>query len=168
MNANSISGHYGPISLPTDIQSGLDDFFTTVKDRLLCERPIEVEFPDATSRHWPAKKIEEMNAGTFGDLDGNGNLYAILAARANSTWMPKYVGTIACTELGKRIKEHLVDSNGPSSKLCEVKNEVSNGGRIAISYVGIKPENLREYMEKRIIRAERDLVAGRLSWNKRI
>ena len=65
------------------------------------------------------------------------------------------------------MKEHLVDNKGTKSKLCEVRREVSNGGKIAISHVRIEPENLREYIEKRIISEERGREPGRLSWNRR-
>ena len=108
-----------------------------------------------------------MNAGTFGSLDSNGNLYAIFAGSGNGAWTPRYVGTISLGELRKRIKEHLVDNKGTKSKLCEVKREVSNDSRIAISYVTIEPGNLREYIEKRIISEERGRLPGRLSWNKK-
>lgn len=169
MSANSRRGNDRRISLPGDVQTGLDEFVSTAKNRLLSGPPIEVEFPaGSTSQHWPAGDIEKMNAGTFGSLDSNGNLYAIFAGSGNGTWTPKYVGTISRGELPKRIKEHLVDHKGTCSKLADVKREVSNGSRIAISYVTIEPGNLREYMEKRIISEERGRLPGRLSWNKRL
>ena len=169
MSATSRRGHDRHISLPDDIQAGLDEFFTTAKARLLCGRRITIEFPEGCSlQHWPAEEIERMNSETFGSLDSNGNLYAIFAGSGNGTWTPRYVGTISRGELPKRIKEHLVDNKGTHSKLAEVKCEVCHGSRIAISYVTIEPGNLREYIEKRIISEESKPQESRLSWNKRL
>lgn len=169
MNANSTDGNDRCISLPGDIQSGLDTVFTTVKNRLLSDPPIEVVFPaSATSEDWPVKKIKKRNTRTFDSLDNNANLYAIFTGSENGEWTPKYVGTIACGKLLDRLKQHLVKTKGPSSKLDEVKREVSNGRKIAISHVKIEPENLREYMEKRNITEERRRPSGRLCWNERI
>ena len=169
MNADSTGSNDRCISLPGDIQSGLDTVFTTVKNRLLSDPPIEIVFPaDVTSRTWAAEEIERRNIRTFDSLSNNANLYAIFAGSGNGNWTPKYVGTIACGQLLKRLKEHLVVTTGPKSKLREVKCEVSKGRKIAISYACIDPENLREYIEKRIISEERGRPPGRLCWNKRI
>ena len=167
MSANSRNGHDRHIALPDDLKSGLDEFFTTVKNRLLCGPPTEIKYPGAKSQCWPAAEIESANTRTFDSLDNDGNLYAIFAEDGNGIWIPKYVGTITCKELKKRMKEHLVDNKRTKSKLCKVKREVSNGTKIAISYVRIEPENLRVYMEKRIISEERGRESDRLSWNQR-
>ena len=168
MNANARSGHDRSVSLPNDIQFGLDEFFTTAKNRLLCGSTIEIEFPPGvTSQCWPTEEIEKLNSDVFDDLVNTGNLYAIFAGGGNGAWTPKYVGTSARKVLSKRMKEHLVVSTGPASKIGEVKCEVSNGRKIAISYVRIEPEDLREYLEKRIISEEKGRVPGQLSWNIR-
>ena len=169
MNANSKSANDRCISLPGDIQSGLDTVFTTVKNRLLCDPPIEILFPaGVTSQTWPAEEIESKNTPTFDSLDENANLYAIFSGSGNANWTPKYVGTRACGHLLERLKQHLVVSTGQKSKLREIKSEVFKGRKIAISYVRIEPDNLREYMEKRIISEERGRLPGRLGWNERI
>ena len=169
MNSNSTGGNDRCISLPGDIQSGLDTFFTAVRNRLLCSPPIEIVFPaGVTSRNWPVDEIGGSNTRTFDSLDNDANLYAIFAGSGNGNWTPKYVGTIARGELLKRLKQHLVVTTGPKSKLREVKREVANGRKIAISHARLEPENLREYVEKRIISEERGRPPGRLSWNKRI
>ena len=170
MSTNSTGGNDGCISLPGDIQSGLDTFFTAVRNRLLGGPPIEIVFPPGvTSRNWPAEEIGRSNTQTFDSLDNDANLYAIFAGSGNGNWTPKYVGTIARGELLKRLKQHLVVvPKKTKSKLGEVKREVANGRQIAISHASLEPENLREYVEKRIISEERGRPPGRLSWNKRI
>ena len=50
MNASLGSGSDGRITLPDDIQSGLDTFIVTIKSRLLTAPPIEIEIP-AGARH---------------------------------------------------------------------------------------------------------------------
>ncbi len=170
MNANSKSGYDRWITLPTDVQSGMDKFIATVKNCLLRGPCIEIVFPaGATSQDWPAGQIGKINSLTFDDADDNGNLYAIFAGGVSGIWTPKYVGTSAREALKNRFKNHLIKkSETTGSVLPKVQREVSNGRKIAIAYVMVEPQNLRRYAEYRVISEEMGQTPDRLCWNKRL
>ena len=169
LSANSRNPHDRHISLPSDIQAGLDEFLTTVKNSLLSGPPVEIEFPaSSTLRHWPVEEIErERTPGSSTGSKTAGTCARFSLEPERALGHPSMRGRSLAGNWANGSREHLVDNKGTSSKLTEVKREVSNGSRIAISYVMIKPGNLRGHVEKRIISEERGRSPGRLSWNRR-
>ncbi|MGJ7575594.1 hypothetical protein ACSFBX_34090 [Variovorax sp. RB2P76] len=88
------------------------------------------------------------------------SVYALfLQAKDLTEWVPKYVGKSARTYLRSRISNHLIGKHERTgSKLDEVRQAVLAGRKIGISYILVEPEELRGYVEEKLI----PLVEG---WN---
>ena len=144
---------------------GLEQFADRCAEALFASDPIEIVYPEGSSHeNWPVDKICKLNKSVLKGLRGNGNLYAIHARRSEeeATWNPVYVGERESEALRERITQHLIKkSDGTGSKLAKVKKAVSEGHKIAISYIKIEPEALRLYVEETIISNNGNL----LRWN---
>jgi hypothetical protein len=72
------------------------------------------------------------------------------------------VGERKSNGLRQRLTEHLIKKNAKTgSKLPEIQQSVSDGKRIAVSFIKVAPEALRLYVEETIIAKHKDA----LPWN---
>jgi hypothetical protein len=79
----------------------------------------------------------------------------------NDKWELVYVGERKSEGKRDRITQHLIDKDERTgSKLNEVKNTVRSGGHIGVSFLLVKPESLRLYVEEYIIGNTKKLI-----WN---
>lgn len=130
---------------------------------LLLNPPMEiVKFPpDCSGTNWSQVTIKELNKAFLGKLRNNGNVYALFLHDDDlAKWVPMYVGKSARTYLRTRISNHLIGKHEKTgSKLDEVRQAVFAGRKIGISYILVEPEELRGYVEEKLIA----LVEG---WNR--
>lgn len=97
-----------------------------------------------------------------------GNVYAIWTRDAQEgIWRPRYVGQRASDGFKNRIKDHLVETKGPESKIEKIKDAVAGQLQIALSFIMVKPEAVRLCVEEIIIALERNESEQRLDWNER-
>lgn len=144
----------------------LEEFAYDCKKALLIDREnfCQVRYPEGCSLQcWPAVQIRKLNPKFFRSLNGKGNVYAILTQESQSDeWNPKYVGERKSDKLRQRMNQHLVNkSDGTGSKLDRVKEAVSRGQKIAVTFIMVCPERLRHFVEETIIAAENE----QLTWN---
>ncbi|MDQ0608008.1 hypothetical protein QFZ83_002179 [Variovorax sp. W1I1] len=151
-----------PKSLEFNQAASLETFAKKCAKTLLSNPPMEiVKFPlDCSATNWCQITIKELNEGFLGKLRNNGNVYALfLEAEDLTKWEPRYVGKSARSNLRTRISNHLIGKHEKTgSKLDEVRQAVLAGRKIGISYILVEPEELRGYVEEKLI----PLVEG---WN---
>ena len=128
----------------------LKKYILDCKEEISREK-IPFNYPPMDGQSWPEKEIADKFDSEFKHMNGCGNVYAIFECRDNN-YEIKYIGTSKKTKLDKRIKQHLVKKPGrTSSKLECVKSSVHSGVCIAISYILVKPDNLRLFVERELI-----------------
>jgi hypothetical protein len=144
---------------------GLEQFANKCCEALLVPNPIEFEYPPGCSlTAWSVKEIRSLNKSVLDRLNGNGNVYAIYTSSfgEQAQWVPVYVGQRKSRSLRERLVQHLITKSEQTGSMLEaVKTSVSDGHRIAISYIKVEPESLRLYVEETII-SQRKAV---LPWN---
>lgn len=150
-------------SLTLEQSCALEKFAQECAKTLLSNPPMEIfKLPsDCSESNWCQTTIKALNETFLGKLRNNGNVYALfLQAEDLKGWVPKYVGQSARTYLRSRITNHLIGKHERTgSKLDEVRQAVLAGRRIGISYILVEPEELRGYVEEKLI----PLVPG---WNR--
>jgi len=143
----------------------LDAFAVECAKELLVPNPKEFKYPDGCSdTNWPIDEIRSLNDSLLSGLRNNGNVYALYTKKSgeDGVWSPVYIGQRKSAYLRERISQHLITkSEQTGSMLGAVKNAVANGHMIAVSYIMVKPESLRLYVEEVIISKK----IGSLSWN---
>ena len=120
--------------------------------------------PSANLANWPVADIQSKNEALLSTLRNAGNVYAIFVADApkNSPWIVHYIGERKSNGLRQRLTEHLIKKNANTgSKLPEIQQSVSDGKRIAASFIKVAPEALRLYVEETIIAKHKNV----LPWN---
>ena len=76
---------------------------------------------------------------------------------------PNTFGQSKSDGLRNRCYQHLVKKHRKTgSKLNDVRKSVSEGRKVAVAYVMVRPESLRHFVEDTIIAAE----SAQLTWNK--
>jgi hypothetical protein len=124
-----------------------------------------ISYPaSANSANWPADEIQSKNEEFLSTLRNAGNVYALFVADRpeSSPWILRYVGERKSNGLRQRLTEHLIKKNAKTgSKLPEIQQSVSDGKRIAVSFIKVAPEALRLYVEETIIAKHKDA----LPWN---
>ncbi len=97
-----------------------------------------------------------------------GNVYLLWGKPQNETkWLPLYVGQRKQKEIKTRLRQHLFKVHSRTeSKLKRVEEYVKNGGRIGISVILIKPDELRTSIEQRLIKNNINKQPGWLFWNR--
>ena len=142
----------------------LCDLVYRAKEELLSEPRYCVAYPDGSGpANWNVPETDAINGDRLKCLSGQGNVYAIFVGECEQ-WTAKYVGQRKSGKLRERMRQHLVKkSEGTGSQLPKVQRAVADGKKIGISYVLIKPESLRHYVEEVIIATRAN---GELSWNK--
>lgn len=126
----------------------------------------EFLFPTrCTGENWRADEIKELNKALLGTLKNAANVYAIFlnAPAEGPEWVAMYVGQRKASGLRERITQHLISkSHQTGSVLDRVKLAVSTGSKISLSFVNVRPDALRLYVEEVIIANHKQ----ELQWNK--
>ena len=133
-------------------------------------QPEEVSYPE-NSKVWSRGKIEDLNKDFLLRLNSSkkedmkvGFLYTINGL-VDERWKKLYIGS--CLDLRQRVREHCISCNiGTTSCLNRVKKFIESGGRIAVSWIQVQPDFLREGLENVIIGIEKRKEPGALPWNK--
>ena len=113
---------------------------------------------------WEIKKIDEINQTTFDALKDAGNIYCIFTRKEQCGWVARYIGQSKSGGLKGRLRSHLVHkSRDTGSQLEKIKCMVGEGERISISYVLVKPETLRHYVEESILKQSE---CSEFPWNE--
>ncbi len=142
----------------------LSRFAEKCRKSLLDSQPYEFNYPEECPLQscWPVEKIKESNKKFLSNLKGKGNVYAIFLKTHGRKWNPVYVGQRKSKGLRDRLTQHLIKKNAQTgSKLKEVKEWVTGGGKIGIAYIKVEPGILRLVVEEHIISS----CNNNLSWN---
>ncbi len=121
---------------------------------------VVVKYPDSlTVNHqlsweeWDASinKMRGFNDKLLNSIHKKAGVYGIFTRKSpKSKWVVKYIGHT--TYAKQRIANHLFTKHERTdAKLPEVKSAIKNGQDIGISFVEIKPAELRRYVEMMII-----------------
>ena len=129
--------------------------------------PCIVEYHGVNLANWNEVEIRNQNE-IFDPMpkEGSGVVYMIHLRnnKKNSTWRRQYVGSSKAPE--ERIKQHLIScSKRTASRLDEVKEAVSHGKVVGISWIEIEPSFLRIGIEEMIIGLEKTTDKNALPWN---
>ena len=92
------------------------------------------------------------------------NIYGILIRNStkNSEWNLKYIGQRKSKEIKSRLKQHLIKHNEKTgAQLNNIENEMKNGSEIGVILFAIKPDELRQYYEQKLLNK-----FGGILWNK--
>jgi hypothetical protein len=133
----------------------LEDFLDQADQRLMAaDHRIQLSYPNSSLSSWNAGEISLANDLILNELSGSANVYAIFTATSNSEQFAlRYIGKTTKKLARQRIRNHLIKKHERTgAKLREVEQLIKAGGRIAISWVGIEPESLRNYIEEELIR----------------
>lgn len=126
----------------------------------------EFFFPTrCTGENWPANEIKELNRALLGNLKNAANIYAIFvsAPAEGAEWVAMYVGQRKASGLRERITQHLISKSQQTGSVLDlVKLAVSSGSKISLSFVNVRPDALRLYVEEVIIAKRKH----ELEWNK--
>ena len=123
----------------------------------------QVEYPDSISANnqisWDewndlANEMKTLNEELLGSIHNKSGVYGIFTRdNAKSKWSVKYVGHTKYAK--QRIVNHLFNKHEKTgAKLSNVKSTINSGKQIGISFVEIKPAELRRYVEMMIIKKE--------------
>lgn len=132
----------------------LQEFLDQVDQSLMAEdRRVELSYPDGSLSPWDADDIGRANEQILSDLSGAANVYAIFTAPKNSKGFSlRYIGKTTKKLARQRIRNHLIKKHERTgAKLKEVEAHVRAGGKLAISWVEVEPESLRNYIEEELI-----------------
>jgi hypothetical protein len=133
----------------------LEEFLDQADQRLMAaDRLIELSYPDSSLSSWNADDISLANESILSELSGAANVYAIFTATRNSEQFAlRYIGKTTKKLARQRIRNHLIKKHERTgAKLREVEQHITASGKLAISWVGIEPESLRNYIEEELIR----------------
>mgnify|MGYP003662205714 CR=1 len=142
----------------------LEKFLDQADQKLMSsDHRIELSYPKSSLSPWDADAIALANESILSELSGAANVYAIFTASKNSErFALRYVGKTTKKLARQRIRNHLIKKHERTgAKLKEVEQHIKAGGKLAISWVGIEPESLRNYIEEELIRRYRGA-----DWNR--
>lgn len=122
--------------------------------------------PNVTIHNWPVDQIKKTNQLFLSRLRNRANIYCIFTRSSEqlTDWNPMYVGERKSVGLRERVTQHLIKKDHRTGSMLDaVKAAVVEGKEIGLSFVNIKPESLRLYVEEIIISDGKK--KGLLSWN---
>jgi len=143
------------LNLDKNAANSLEAFADTCLNELVISDPRPFTYPNSScNSNWDIEKIKEENSNLLCQLRHNGNLYALYTREnSSSNWRLRYVGQRKSKNLRERISQHLISKNERTgSKLENIKGAIFNDEQVALSYIKIEPESLREFIEEHIIR----------------
>ena len=142
-----------------DPPKDLEEIARRYKTALLSGGPCQFGYPSSWREDEISRRYKEFRE----KFSGKGNVYAILTRdpNMNDPWRPRYVGQRESSKIGERMRQHLVKrSKKTGSMLDKVKRAVSDGLIVGVSFIMVKPEALRHYVEEFVIMSE-----PQLDWN---
>lgn len=124
---------------------------------------ISVNYPKAQIKPWNPEALQNANEDILSRISGAANIYAIYTAPKNAkTFSVRYIGKSTRKLARQRIRNHLFQKHEKTgAKLDKVIKHVQSGGKIKISWVQIKPESLRNYVEEELIKRHKEA-----NWNR--
>ena len=143
----------------------LKGFAQKCAEELFKQKPHPFEYPEDCMEQWVADEITEKNENFLESLTGNANLYAIFIRDrgVECFWEKKYVGHSNKSLMRGRIRAHLVKKDyRTGSVLEEIKTAVSLNKEVGLSFINVKPDSLRLFVEDEIIKTNKKM----LEWNR--
>ena len=143
----------------------LEKFLQVCEDELFNQENRQLfNYPSEVLVDWDAKLIKDENENILKKLRGAANVYAIfLAGEGESEFSIAYIGQTNSKDARARLTNHLIAKNeGTGAKLDKTVGHVQSGGKIKISWISIKPESIRHYVEEELI----SKYGSALIWNK--
>lgn len=130
---------------------------------LLEENKSIVSYPRNSISPWDADALDTENKEILDSVSGCANVYAIFTAPSKSSHFSlRYIGKTTRKLARQRIRNHLIKKNERTgAKLQDVVEHVLMGGQVKISWVEIKPESLRNYVEEELIYRHKEA-----DWNR--
>lgn len=145
----------------------LDDFVRRCADELFNREPYTFIFPeDCFLGKWPVDEIRNKNKNFLATLREKANIYAIFVRDrgSKSLWQRMYVGERKSSFMRDRMREHLIKKNDQTgSVLNKIKMAISSNKEVGLSFINVKPDSLRLFVEEEIIKTSR--TETELSWN---
>ncbi|TLP78101.1 hypothetical protein FEA48_02595 [Pseudomonas nitroreducens] len=134
--------------------ASLEEFLSQVEQRLLDPgQRVSVSFPASATIPWDGDALARANKALLECVSGSANLYAIFTGelgRAESVL--RYFGKTTKKLARQRITNHLFRKHEKTgSKLAQVMAHACDGGTVKISWIEIRPESLRNYLEEELI-----------------
>lgn len=142
----------------------LESFLDEVDQALMhIDARREFKYPRGYPRKGEPDDVARENAGVLDAISHTANLYAIFTAEKGSAdFKLRYIGKTKRDLARSRIRSHLIKRNeGTGAKLENVLQHIESGGLVAISWIQIEPESLRNYLEEALINRH-----GEADWNK--
>jgi len=101
-------------------------------------------------------------------VSNGANVYAIWGKDNHvKKWIPLYVGQRKEKDIKSRLCQHFFKVHPQTeSKLKKVIAYVEDGGKIGVTAISVKPDELRTSVEQYIIKKNLNNKTGFLSWNK--
>lgn len=116
----------------------LEAYLKAVEFELLREG---VRLSIAYPQKWDEAEADRLNQRILGELSRKANVYAIFIAEHGS-------GLFRLKYIGKTLRKHAQTG----AVLDKVRAEVGNRNLVAISWVSVEPESLRNYLEEELIK----------------
>ena len=112
---------------------------------------------------WNSDAILVANKNALDKLSGKANVYAIFTAPKDSgAYTIRYIGKTKKNLARERVTNHLIKKNEKTgAKLTEIVAHIQAGGKVRISWAGIEPESLRNYIEEELINRHKEA-----DWNR--
>ena len=129
----------------------LEAYLKAVEFDLLRE---DVRVSIAYPQKWDETEADRLNQRILGELSSKANVYAIfIAEHASGLFRLKYIGKTLRKHARQRLRNHLIKKHAQTgSVLDKVKAEVGKRNLVAISWVSVEPESLRNYLEEELIK----------------
>lgn len=135
--------------------SSLEEFLSEVETYLLDPAHRKtVLYPSAFTDPWDGYELVSANEEMLSNVSGSANLYAIFTCKpGESEQTLRYLGKTLKKYARERIKNHLFKKNEMTgAKLMEVVTHTCAGGTVAITWVEVHPQSLRNYLEEELIK----------------
>jgi hypothetical protein len=142
----------------------LEIFLSGVEAALLREENLSlVAYPKESVSPWIAEQLDAANQNILHAVSGAANIYAIFTAPKDSeTFSLRYIGKTTKKLARQRIRNHLIKKNeNTGAKLQNIAANIRSGGQVKISWLGVEPESLRNYVEEELIRRHQEA-----DWNR--
>ncbi|MGX9567210.1 hypothetical protein [Pseudomonas sp. CFBP 5748] len=142
----------------------LEAYLGLVEAELLKEeRQQPVAYPKEDTSPWNSSELESKNSELLDLVSGSANIYAIFTApKGSNEYSLRYIGKSTRKLARQRVRNRLFKKHeATGSKLSSVIQHVESGGSIKISWLTIKPESLRNYLEEELIQKNKSA-----NWNR--
>lgn len=134
--------------------ASLEEFLSQVESMLLSpDRRFPVSYPSSAISPWAGDALACANRSLLSKISGCANLYAIFTGACDDDELSlRYLGKTTRQLARQRITNHLFRKHDKTgSKLSNIIAHTCCGGTVAIGWVGVSPESLRNYIEEELI-----------------